>query len=53
MDAKRNGNNDKEIIARLRDAQVKLLLLNSEEVSASDLRSVIEKIEEAIKQLQR
>ena len=41
-----------EIITKLRAAQIELLLLEKEEVSASDLRSVIEQIEVAILTLQ-
>jgi hypothetical protein len=36
MDAKRNGDNDKEIIiAKLRDAQVQLMLINQEQPSVN------------------
>jgi hypothetical protein len=47
-----NTDTEAEIIAKLRAAQVELLLISGEEASASDLRSVIEKLEEAILTLQ-
>jgi hypothetical protein len=49
----RSGDTEREVIAKLRAAQVELLLIGMEEdVSASDLRSVIEQLEVAILTIQ-
>jgi hypothetical protein len=49
----RSGDTEREVIAELRAAQVELLLIGMEEdVSASDLRSVIEQLEVAILTIQ-
>jgi len=53
MDAKRNGDNDKEIIiAKLRDAQVQLMLINQEQPSVN-FRRAIDTLEAAIRTLQK
>ncbi|HWX34217.1 MAG TPA: hypothetical protein VNZ53_43185 [Steroidobacteraceae bacterium] len=53
MDAKRNDDNDKEIIiAKLRDAQVQLMLINQEQPSVN-FRRAIDTLEEAIRTLQQ
>jgi hypothetical protein len=53
MDAKRNGDTDKEIIiAKLRHAQVELMLINHEQPSVN-FRRAIDTLEKAIRTLQQ
>jgi hypothetical protein len=48
MTMQNNGETDLEIISKLRAAQIELLLIEQEEVNASDLRRIIERLQEII-----
>jgi hypothetical protein len=45
-------NEQREVIAKLRAAQIELLLIEKEEVNAADLRRIIEHLEKIILKIQ-
>jgi hypothetical protein len=48
----RNDNTEREIIVRLREASVELLLIDQESAGALNLRRIIERLQDAILLLQ-